>query len=261
MRCNVAWLFLSLVAAVPLFAHDTWIAPDRFTVYRDDTVELHMTSGMAFPKLDSAIKPARIARALIRIGGQSSRMAPLSGAHSLDFRIPIRATGIATFAVALRPNSIQLTPTQVAEYLDEIGADAELRRMWADRPEPKKWREIYTKHAKSFVLVEKADDSWKEPVGLGLEFVPLTDPTSLHAGDRLPLRLIESGKPLANFSVGVLHEADPHGIIVKTDADGRVVVPVPTKGRYLIRATHLRPADRAGTDWISDFTTLTVNVQ
>jgi len=247
---------------LPLCAHDTWVAPDRFAVRRGDTIELHMTSGMAFPKLDTAIKPERVARALIRAGGRSSMMMPLRrGAHSLDFRIHSRSTGVATIAVDLKPNTIELSPKQVAEYLDEIGADAELRRMWADAPEPKRWRETYTKHAKSFVLVETPDDSWKAPMELAFEFVPLTDPTSLRVGGTLPIRLIESGKPLANFPVGVVHGTDGDATILKTDDEGRVDVPLPKSGRYMLRATHIRPAQRTDADWISDFTTVTLNVR
>ena len=156
---------------------------------------------------------------------------------------------------------IELTPKQVAEYLDEIGADAELRHLWAAAPEPKRWREIYTKHAKSFVLVETPDDSWKAPMELALEFVPLADPTSLRAGGKLPIRLVESGKPLANFAVGVVHETDADARILKTDDQGRVDVPLPKSGRYMMRATHLRQAQRTDADWISDFTTVTVNVR
>ncbi len=255
-------VFFGLVlASSPLLAHDTWITPDRFAVHPGQTIVLRMTSGMAFPKLDTAIKPDRVARAVIRVGGQTSGIQPQTGDHSLDFRTRARSSGLAMIAVDLQPKSIELTPAQVTEYLDEIGADADLRRQWNDRPEPKRWREIYTKHAKSFVRVEKTDDSWKQPAGLGLEFMPLADPTSLHAGDMLSVRLVESGKPLANFPVGVVHESGPHGTLLKTDSDGRVAVPLEKTGRYMLRATDLRPAQRADADWISDFTTLTVNVR
>jgi hypothetical protein len=224
-------------------------------------VVLHMTSGMAFPKLDTAIKPDRVARAVIRVDGQTSAMQPTAGGHSLDFRSRVRSTGLAMVAVDLQPRSLELTPSQVTEYLDEIGADADLRRQWNDRPEPKRWREIYSKHAKSFVRVDKTDDSWKQPAGLTLELMPLADPTSLHAGDTLSVRLVESGRPLANFPVGVVHESDPHGTLLKTDSGGEVAVPLPKAGRYMLRATDLRPAQRADADWISDFTTLTINVR
>src|SRR5437867_10744430 len=261
MRATVAFLSILSLSDAPLIAHDTWIAPDRFLVHRGNTIALHMISGMDFPKLDFAIKPDRVARAIVRMGKRSWRMTPQAGAHSLDFRTPVRAAGVATIAVDLEPKSIELTPSQVMEYLDEIGADAELRRSWSESPEPKRWREIYTKHAKSFVLVDKVDDSWKEPAGLALEFVPLGNPTSLRAGAALTVRLIKSGKPLEDFSIGVVHETDPRGTILRTDGDGRVTISLPRSGRYMLRATDIRPAHRTDADWISDFTTLIVNVE
>jgi uncharacterized GH25 family protein len=254
-------VLLIVLTAAPLFAHDTWIAPNRFVAHRGDTIELQMTSGMEFPKLDTAIKPDRVARAAIRLGGHLSRMDARSAEHSLAFAARLRANGVATIAVELAPKSIELTPAQVTEYFDEIGADAEVRRQWNDRPEPKRWREIYTKHAKTFVRVGRADDSWKEPSGLSLEFIPSSDPTSLRVGGTFPVRLMQNGKPLANFPVGVVHEADSHGTILKTDSDGQMNIPLPKRGRYMVRATHLRPAQRSDADWLSDFTTLTVNVQ
>lgn len=258
---RAAVLLVVFLTAPLLSAHDTWIAPNRFVGARGDTIELQMTSGMEFPKLDTAIKPDRVARAVVRLGDHTARMAAHSAEHSLVFAARLPANGVATIAIELAPKAIELTPAQVTEYFDEIGADAELRRQWNDRPEPKRWREIYTKHAKTFVRVGRADDSWKEPSGLSLEFIPLNDPTSLQVGGTLPVRLLENEKPLADFPVGVVHEAFSRGTILKTDGDGRVTIPLLRSGRYLLRATHLRPANQSDADWISDFTTLTVNVQ
>jgi twitching motility protein PilT len=54
------------------------------------------------------------------------------------------------------------------------------------------------KHAKTYVRVgRRADSSWSEPLGLGLEIVPTADPTSLRAGSPLQVRLLKDGQPLA----------------------------------------------------------------
>jgi len=257
---RAAVLCIGVLTAAQLFAHDTWIVPSRFVARRGETIEIQMTSGMEFPKLDTAIKPDRVSRAVVRLGGHASAMDPRSGEHSLNFNARLRANGVATVAVALAPKTIELTPAQVTEYLDEIGADVDLRRQWNNRPEPKRWREIYTKHATTFVRVGRPDDSWQQPAGLALEFIPLNDPTSLRVAGMFPIRLMENGAPLANFPVGIVHETDSHGTILKTDSGGRLSIPLPRAGRYLIRATHLRPVQRPDADWISDFTTLTVDV-
>ena len=106
------WIFL---ATGPVFAHDTWIVPDHFTVKRGATVTLDMTSGMGFPALDYAIKPDRVGRAFVRLGGRTTPLAPRSAAHSLRFALNPPREGVATIAVDLSPRSIDLTPEQVAK--------------------------------------------------------------------------------------------------------------------------------------------------
>jgi len=70
---------------------------------------------------------------------------------------------------------LSLTPAQVEEYIAEIGASEQVRARWQRQ---QRWRETYAKLAKSYVgFGDTAGDlSWREPVGLELEIVPLDDP-------------------------------------------------------------------------------------
>jgi uncharacterized GH25 family protein len=57
---------------------------------------------------------------------------------------------------------------------------------WLRWRRQQRWRETYVKLAKTFVRVGQptADQSWREPVGLALEIVPLADPSTLLVGSR-----------------------------------------------------------------------------
>ncbi len=246
------------------FAHDTWLVAQRSTAAPDSSVTLDLTSGMAFPALDYAIKPDRVARASVRLTGKTSPVKNRkSTAHSLRFSAPLPDPGIATVWVELAPKSLDLTPPKVKEYLDEIGASPEIRRAYEAAPEPRRWREVYAKHAKTFVRVgqPQEDRSWAEPVGMDLEIVPEKDPSILHAGDDLPVRVIRLGKPAASFPVGLVREGDAHGTLKSTDAAGRVTFRLERAGRWMLRGTDLRRSAKPATDWESDFTTLTLVVQ
>jgi uncharacterized GH25 family protein len=73
---------LALVLAVPARAHDTWLLPATRLVSLGATVDLDLTSGMAFPQLETAIKPERVEKAGYPLGGQTStlqRTTPGSG--------------------------------------------------------------------------------------------------------------------------------------------------------------------------------------
>lgn len=262
-RKTLTTFLLSLALAATALAHDTWLIPDRFVVARDSIAVLDLTSGMAFPALDTAIKPERVNRSLCRIAGRTFDVAGYSPApKSLRFSARLVESGIATFSVELKPRSLELTPRQVREYLDEIGAPEAIRQAWANGKRPKRWREVYTKHSKTFIKVGEieSDRSWAEPIGMFLEIVPEKDPTSLRIGDEFPVRVLKDGAPVQGFALGIVHEGGPTGKIEKTDSQGQVSFRLDRTGRWLLRGTDLRKASQAGADWESDFTTLTIHV-
>jgi hypothetical protein len=249
-------------AAVRTDAHETWLLPSRFIAPAGTAVELIITSGMTFPEAESPIKPDRIQRANVRIGGKSIDLPLLeAGNKSSNWTWSAKSEGVAVIAVTLKPRSIELTEKQLPHYFEEIDASAEIRKIWADTPKPRQFRESYTKHAKSIIRVGPLDRGWAEPAGLGLELVPLDDPTNLVAGGTLKLRVLKSGKPFAGFRVGVQDEKGKRDKFVESDRDGIVTVRFAASGRCLLFGTDLRPPAKPGEPWTSDFTTLTVSVQ
>ena len=251
--------FLSTAAQ----AHDTWLIPDQFKVAAKSGITLDLTSGMEFPKLDTGPKPERVEGALCRLAGQMSDVTTKSAApNSLQFKTELVDDGIATIWVELPNRSIELKPEEVKEYLDEVDAPEALRKQWAEMKDPR-WRESYSKHAKTFVQVgdPDADLSWQEPVGLPLEIVPEKDPTALKAGDDFPVRVLKQGKPFANFSLNAIAAGETKGETRKTDAEGRATFRLGKKGRWLFRGTDIRKSSQPDTDWESDFTTLTLEVK
>ena len=171
-----------LVAAGDAMAHDTWLLPRSMRTPVGRAVVLSLTSGEAFPADDFAIDPARVARASVRLAGHvddltSRRPAP----QALHFLWTPRMTGVAGIAVELRPRTLTLAPDKIEEYFADINASKALRAEWKNMPSPKQWRESYTKHAASFVLVgePRADSSWKEPLGMDFEITPEVNPTTL----------------------------------------------------------------------------------
>lgn len=257
-RDTLAFFFLLAISA---FAHDTWLIPDRFQIAPGETVTLDLTSGMAFPALDVAPKRERIQAVVCRLTGRTFELNDFEAwPNSLRVKAVLSDPGVAALWVKSPPKEIELKPDQVQEYLDEIDAPAAVRQQWTGTKEPKRWRESYRKHSKSFVRIgdAKADTSWREPVGMFLEIVPEKDPTALRAGDDFPLRVFRDGKPFPDFSIGIVAEGDTKGSIKKTDAAGRVTFRLDKSGRWLLRGTDLRKSTKPNLDWESDFTTLTV---
>jgi hypothetical protein len=218
---------------------------------------------MAFPKLETGPKRERVQTAPCRLAGRTFEVSDISaGPNSLRLKAELAEAGVATFWVKLPPRSIELKPAEVQEYLDEIAAPASLREQWEEM-EPKRWREVYTKHPKTFVRVgdPKADRSWAEPVGMALEIVPEKDPTTLHEGDEIVVRVLKNGAPYPDFSLNAVAAGETKGETRRTDSAGRVTFLLNKQGLWLLRGTDVRRTTKNDADWESDFTTLTLEVK
>ena len=254
---------VAALGTAPARAHDTWLLPDQAKVEAGRPVTFAITSGMAFPAEETAIDDERVARSGVRLAGAQEQFASQrEGERALHLTTVLARAGIATAWVELRPRSIELTPDQVSHYVEEIGAPPELLARWQAMPEPRRWREAYRKHTKTFVRVGEpaGDRSWSEPVGSPVELVPEQDPTALTAGDELTVLLLRGGAPAAGANVALVHAGGERALIRATDAGGRVTFPLASAGWYLMRSTHLRPAGAADLEWEADFATLTVRV-
>lgn len=258
---------LAVVCALALSAaasaHDTWLAARKSTVARGDFARFDLTSGDAFATLDYAIAADRIARSGVRVGGKDLSFSSRSRKkNSLVLGRTIDRAGVAVAWVELKPRTLELEPDQIKEYLEEIGETETIGKELAARP-PGRWREVYRKHAKTFVRAGEpsgADSSWGEPVGMALEIVPESDPTTLRAGGALPVRVLLDGRPLGEFPLAAIASGRQQRAIVRTDAEGRARVALDAFGPWLLAGTRLRKSASPKTDWESDFTTLTLFV-
>jgi hypothetical protein len=242
-------------------AHDTWLLPAQFAWPAGGRIDLELTSGMAFPATEASVQPDRLAATGLRIGGRTVPLDPgKPDATALRLSVPASATGIGALWIATRPRTLSLTPEEVQEYLREIGAAPEVESRWRRQ---QRWRETYVKLAKTYVRVGQptADESWREPVGLRLEIVPLVDPTRLRVGSELSVQMLRDGKPWPRFSVSALSSATIEPIMRSTDGDGRAVFTLDRPGPWLLRGTLIEPSSSPDADWQSLFTTLTVRVQ
>ena len=255
---------LIFIVTLAVAGHDTWLMPRRTFVKRHSKMLLDLTSGMSFPLLDTSIKKDRIDVARCRFKGKVEDIASrMSAPNSLLLEESFNEAGIATCWVELKPRQLELTEKQVEEYFEEIDASPSVRQSWANMKAPKRWREIYVKHAKTFSYIgdTEKDQSWSEPVGMSLEIVPGKNPATIKPGAEFPVKILKDGAPLANFPVSIVLGGDPHREFQATDSEGIATFKIKSAGKYLLRGTNLRPSTKPDLEWESDFTTLTIQVR
>ena len=260
-------VLLIATAASMVDAHESWLQPVTFLVNKPARQIVHMTSGMGehYPKTETAIERARITRAGVYFGAADS-LPLVAGAESKTRTAltwtPTR-TGVAMAWVDLGAKVLDLPDSLIDVYLDEIGASAELRKQWTDTPSPKKWRESYVKHAKTYVRVgpSRAATPWRASAGLDLEMIPDRDPTLLFAGDTLRVRVVYKGQPLPDFTVASFREGGSKPDFHKTDASGSTSLVYRKSGAVLLAAVHLRRVHEPNLEWRSDFSSMTFPIR
>jgi uncharacterized GH25 family protein len=91
-----------------------------------------------------------------------------------------------------------------------------------------------------------------KPLGAPLEIVPAANPLSLQDGDKLGLRVLAKGQPVANAVV--TYDGKPRG---ETDADGAINIRVRHGGLQLIQASTRTPHAGPEADEVVHTTALT----
>ena len=242
-----AALFAALLAAGAASAHDTW-----FERLDNDgpAPRLALGTGNQFPAQESGIDATYIVASGCRAARLvTSLQAPQPTEHALQ----LRATpGATTCWLQTTPFTVTLEPDKIALYLREVNPNDAQRAQWAEiqrRGLP--WREHYVKHAR-IELADTGPSAAPAPLGLDLA---IEHEGPIEPGQSFAVRVRRDGQPLAGQAVELRSEDSPLGIWRRSDEQGRLTMPAPAAGRWLLRAIELRLSTREPDTWDSRFAT------
>ena len=268
-----------VVAAVSAAgAHDFWLVPDAFSVAAGGRIAARGQTSSLFPTSVSAVTPDRIvdARVLTANGDVPVREAAVSGPSLMLGYRPARE-GQHLIAVRLAPRNMRESPASFRRYLDLEGAPEARQRYERQGLLPPVGGDSitrrYAKYAKTFVEVGKGPRAFARAVGHPLELMPLSDPSTLRAGDTLRLRLMMLGKPaaFARLHAGSVvqgaaaltdtvtaRRAAADDRSVEADGSGVVAVTLTRAGLWNVRTIQILPAGKgSGADWDVHWATVT----
>lgn len=249
---NCGLLMRSMLVLAPhiAFAHDTWLEPRPGPA---GGVHLALTTGELFPAGQTPVAAqALVDRGCTLTSGQRVPLRPSGAAPgtSLALRAAVPAGAApGTCWVQTQAFDVEVPGRLVPTYLREIGASAEVREAWALQLEQgHPWLERYTKHARiSFAagapavkpgVARRKAAVPAPPMALDIE---IENVASVRAGTLLRYRVLRDGRPLAGQAVELRGEMSPLGLWRRSDAEGYASVSVPFAGRWVLRATDLRP--------------------
>jgi hypothetical protein len=249
---------LGLVCWLVLSGHEYWLEPDRFLFNVGQTAQVGIRVGEHFAGEVRPWNPAKFT-AVVHHDQLGARALSIDSSKGLKTQWPLTftAAGGQLLTVATTNSSIELAADKFEAYLREDGMEyvvAERARL-GESALP--GREQYLRCAKLLMQVGPplaADTTYKMHTGLALEILPERNPYLAKSGERLPVRVLYQGKPLANALVAVRsRHAAPHDLqTVRTGPDGRALVPLPPAGPCLISLVHMvRVADSPSVQWQS----------
>lgn len=163
-----------------------------------------------------------------------------------SFQFVPDAGGTHVIGLVLKPAGATMEASTFSEYLKEVGLSEEpLAQHGFDDPNFI-ITERYRKSIKTIVQVGHVDETWADtPLGHPAEIVSLQNPGRARKGDALEFMLLLNGEPNANQPVIVSTQKRaftkeyPTHQKIRSDADGRIVLPITESGVWWLSFVHL----------------------
>ncbi len=262
MRRGVLFCHFLLLAAAPLpaLAHDFWIEPSSYHPPIGEAVRLHFKVGERLAGEPVPRDSALLERFVAVTASGEEEVAGLDGFDPAGF-LRLSAPGTAVVGYRSRRSPpLDLAADRFEAYLAEEGLER-VSRVRAERGESvAPGREVFSRCAKSLLAGGGlGGPGFDRALGFTLELVPDVDPTRLAVDAELPLALLYHGGPLAGALVRARPSADPlAAVTARTDAAGRVSLPLARPGPWLVTAVHAVEAPPGvDADWESFWASLT----
>ena len=249
------------LSAGRLYAHDFWIEPTNFRPAVGDEVALVLRVGQdlagdRLPYITDWFSDYRV------VSPGSAR--PVTGLMGDDpaGRFTVAESGVHVIGYRSTRDFVEMEPEKFRSYLREEGLDWVINRRAelgdGDRPA----REYYSRCAKSLIDADGEEQglAWGRDIGYTLELTPEANPYALESGDRLPMRLRYKGEPIEGILVQAFAANHPDDkISARTNAEGRVSIPMERPGLWLVKAVHIieTPEGVTGAEWESFWASLT----
>ena len=275
-------------AAAAVHAHEFWLMPQSFSVPPAQNFLLELRVGAGWPGESLGRNPAYVERFGLIESAALER--PVGGDPGGDPAgvITAKNAGPAWAVFRSKRSALTLAAEKFESYLRDEGLEAiiDARRLNGTSQAP--GRELYSRCAKALLQVGSATKSasalLKRNTGLTLELLPQSDPQQLRGGGMFTVQLLYLNKPLRGALVKALPQTQadqtsstaatpatplattpattPSAQIAgRTDAQGRVTLPLSHGGVWLINAVHMVAAPpQLDADWESVWSSLVMEV-
>jgi uncharacterized GH25 family protein len=251
LHCNTSVLLLGLFCTFSASAHDFWVQPNEYWSQPQSAIPITLQVGHAADRQRSPIRLSRIARFDVVVPDGTTidarndlHLGDTTADGQVHFETP--GTYLLVFETDNRGRSA-LPASRFNEYAQVEGLTPALKQREHAHRMQDDASESYRRVAKSIVQIGPFDNRSQahvtKPLGLPLEIVPERNPYVRPRTERLPVRVLFEGRPLAGALVKLTHlEQDAIPLEVhRTDASGRAVFQLPDSGSWLLNVIWTKP--------------------
>jgi len=256
---------IAIVAMVPRVAaaHDFWLYPASHQLPSPGEVSITIQLGQPNDVADLERRPEHITRFEAHGATGVVAVTGVPGKSPAGY-LTLPAEGIYSVIYQSGHSVVELEPREFDMYLADEGladiiADRD-KRGEAQRP----GRDSFARYAKALVRVGNATDGFDRRIGMPAELVATVDPFVGGVDGLLEFQLWYLDKPRAGARVELFKiEANNITKVVKvtSDREGRIKIPTPGLGRWMVTATLMRRASLPlEGDWESSWASLSFEV-
>lgn len=251
-------------------AHEFWLQPEQYVVAPGDAAQATIRVGQDFKGNSYSFNPNDFERFELLTAGELTPVAgKLGDRPALNVDDPAEGLLIGVHQSDLE----RLTYKEFEKFAAFARMEGEDEVIEAHRARDlpaSGFEEVYRRFAKTYLKIGDVsldDGGQDKPVGMALELVALANPYEAGRAD-VPFQLLRDGEPEADAQVavwsrvfGATDEAGnvPEGerVLLRTDSDGRVVIPTVAGREYLASAVLIEEpgaeelAERADAVWYS----------
>lgn len=238
--------------------HDFWIEPAKFRTAVGEGVEIGLRVGMDFAGEVVVRKAEKIERFFV-VSPTGEADIPGEEGRAVAGVVTPNRPGVHIIGYRSTRSRIELDATKFEEYLREEGMERviDLRHQRGQYQHPA--REVYSRCAKALIAVGEPGDGQDRALGFTLELIPTHNPYALRPGDRFDVVLVFRDKPLDGVLIVAMNRDYPDANVrARSDAAGRVSLPLAKPGVWMIKGVHMvdAPSD-ADAEWESFWASFT----
>lgn len=236
------------ITAAPALAHRLWMVPSTTIIAGEDgwvTVDAAASNDLFYPDHQPLRAPPRVVQP-DGADGQVEHMA--IGQYRSTFDVHLTQPG--TWKLVIANDGVMGGYTlNGAQTRLPRGTTAATLQIPAGATDVK-LTEVANRN-ELFLTRGAPTQTVLKPTGRGLELVPVTHPNDLVAGEPATFRFLADGKPAVGLPVTLIaggsRYRDAVGeTVLKTDAQGQVVVKWPAAGMYWLNATATGAGSKPG---------------